>query len=236
MPIYSVPLPLGLIPPFPFTSKVSCALRMTDTDYSSSLPKSPSGDKGETGGPDDPDLKEFQDEIESYDGLQNAIAEELKMVLDRCCFKVNQRMLLRDLFLSNIASPFLLAPAVVSQAASGSLLIPATTLSPNGSGSAISQPAAGTNTATPTPDPTGTGTGVNKLKSNVFNNSVPPRRRPPIPSLSVLVKKDPGSGVGIGDVPPVPPIALVAPPLAVAAPTANPLKVLRDAFHDYLKL
>ena len=239
-------------------------------------------------------------EISCNDILQNCISAELDEVLTRCSFKVNQRLLLRDLFVSNIASPFLLAPAVVSQAVSGSLLIPTPSLSPNVSSALIAgatanlppsvtatanSTATNTNTATantianstninthnvtnsnaasvgmnvnvstttalPTDliantststDPvtgsgsssgsgsgsatvsttahagnsgsnsgSGSGSGssstatsasANKLKSNIFNNSVPPRRRPPIPSLSVVIKKDSGSNVGIGDVP-----------------------------------
>ena len=237
-------------------------------------------------------------EISCDDILQNCISAELDEVLTRCSFKVNQRLLLRDLFVSNIASPFLLAPAVVSQAVSGSLLIPTPSLSPNVSSALIAgatanlppsvtatanSTATNTNTATantianstntntnnvtnsnaasvgmnvnvstttalPTDliantststDPvtgsgsssgsgsgsatvsttahagnsgsnSGSGSGssstatsasASKLKSNIFNNSVPPRRRPPIPSLSVVIKKDSGSNVGIGDVP-----------------------------------
>ena len=168
-------------------------------------------------------------ETDTIDNLQNCIAEELKTVFEKCSFKVNQRLLLRDLFVSNIASPYLLAPAVavVNPAAGGSLLSP-TTLSPCISNMSL---AASVTTSTSNlsslaaitviPDSGGVVPTNSKLKSNIFNNSVPPRRRPPIPSLSVPIKKD-GTAVGIGDIPPV---IGVTPP-AVAA--GSIVKVIVD--------
>lgn len=173
-------------------------------------------------------------ETDSSDSLQVSIAEELVIVLNKCSFKVNQRLLLRDLFVSNIASPFLLAPAVISHAVSGSLLIPPA-ISPNISSMSVNVTTSTSNlqamATTPTPSDNGSVvTGASKLKSNIFNNSVPPRRRPPIPSLSVAVKKDGTSGVGIGDVPqPVP--AVDIPALPVAAESAVKVKVTACLFN-----
>lgn len=134
------------------------------------------------------------------------------MVLEKCSFKVNQRLLLRDMFVSNIASPFLLAPVTSSQAVSGSLLAPAASSSPasinQSTSSSISVPIA------PSPAPSQDGS-ASKQKSTVFNQTVPPRRRPPIPTLSVVIKKDLGPG-GIGNIPAVPPPAAV---------TEDPVKV-----------
>lgn len=134
------------------------------------------------------------------------------MVLEKCSFKVNQRLLLRDMFVSNIASPFLLAPVTSSQAVSGSLLAP----SAPSSSAAINQ-STGSSVSTPiTPAPTPTQDGsASKQKSTIFNQTVPPRRRPPIPTLSVVIKKDLGPG-GIGNIPAVPP---------PAAATEDPVKV-----------
>jgi hypothetical protein len=147
------------------------------------------------------------------DRLQNVIAEELRMVLEKCSFKVNQRLLLRDMFVSNIASPFLLAPVTSSQAVSGSLLVPAAsssslpTVTNQSTGSSVSTP------ITPSPTPSQDGS-ASKQKSTVFNQTVPPRRRPPIPTLSVVIKKDPGPG-GIGNIPAVPPPAATEDPVKV---------------------
>ena len=168
-------------------------------------------------------------ETTSIDNLQNCIAEELKTVFEKCSFKVNQRLLLRDLFVSNIASPYLLAPAVINQAASGSLLSP-TTLSPCMSNTSL---AASVTTSTSNlsslaaipapPDNNGVAATNSKLKSNIFNNTVPARRRPPIPSLSVPVKKD-GTAVGIGDVPPV--VGVTPPPPAPSVMADSAVKVI----------
>jgi hypothetical protein len=42
------------------------------------------------------------------------ISENLLSILDKCCFKINQKLLLRDLYETRIASPYLLAPVVAA--------------------------------------------------------------------------------------------------------------------------
>lgn len=153
-------------------------------------------------------------------------------MLDLCSFKVNQRLLLRDLFISNIASPFLLAPVVLSQTVSGLLSVPPVAtpavqpplLSPTTTSSLTPVTATSTSLTTTSSAATSSSAlgsnpsgGDNKLKSNVFNNSVPPRKRPPIPSNTGFIKKDlaPG-GIGVGD---------VATPAAATAVVEAPVKV-----------
>ena len=135
------------------------------------------------------------------DGLQDAIAAEIIAVLEKCSFRVNQRLLLRDLLATRVASPYLIAPPVAitaepeaagpsataeptgqqtpSTATPSNLLIPTPT---------TSQPADAT--SQPPPAMAATATAAAKTKSNIFNNTVPPRRRPPIPTLSVMVSKN----------------------------------------------
>ena len=134
------------------------------------------------------------------DGLQDAIAAEIIAVLEKCSFRVNQRLLLRDLLATRVASPYLIAPPVAITAmpeSSG----PGATLEPTGHQSQITPSTATPSNmliSTPTPSqpvdapsqPPPAVAALAKTKSNIFNNSVPPRRRPPIPTLSVMVSKN----------------------------------------------
>jgi hypothetical protein len=126
------------------------------------------------------------------DELQSAIAAELQVVLEKCSYKINQRLLLRDLFATNIASPFLLAPVAPPGGVASTLL---TSTAPNNSNSSSINSNSGSSNANPNPSPSSTaltGTPQTKLKSNIFNNNIAPRKRPPIPPSSTTITKTDG--------------------------------------------
>ena len=187
--------------------KVSIALRKTDTpDAQSNLSAktaemlSPNiADSAACG-----DAHSISGASGESDGLQDAIAAEIIAVLEKCSFRVNQRLLLRDLLATRVASPYLIAPPVAITAVPEALG-PSVTVEPSGQQTQITSSTAtpsNLSLSTPTtsqpidassqppPAMVATSAASGKTKSNIFNNSVPPRRRPPIPTLSVMVSKN----------------------------------------------